>query len=131
MRRAAKTDDAAGEIVKAGEDEGWECYDVRLPCDKIFWHPVLDVLQWAEIKTRAKSGRIPVDKRQEGQLKFLAYTSCPIVTSPQELLELLRSRYPHSASPEVIALAHKIRKDFERDWNRDGAAASAAQRAAA
>lgn len=124
MRRAAKTDDAAGAIVKAGEDEGWECFDVRLPCDKIFWHPVLDVLQWVEIKTIHQGRKKPqVDKRQEAQAKFLARTSCPIVTSPEELLALLSKHYPSDlARPDLVLMAKRIRDEFERAWKARAAA---------
>lgn len=124
MRRAAKTDDSAGPIVEAIEAEGWECFDVRLPMDKLCWHPVLDVLVWMEIKSRAKSGRIPVDKRQETQRKFLAWTSCPVVTTPEEALAELRKHYPSDvATPDLIAYAHRMRADFERAWKLKGEAA--------
>ncbi len=130
MRRAAKTDDAKGAIVAAGEEEGWQAFDVRLPCDVLWWHPVLDVLQWTEIKTIHVGRRKPaVDKRQEAQRKFLAWTSCPIVTNKDELLAVLIRHYPSDvARPDLIAYARKLREDFERDWKRDGTAVGAAMR---
>lgn len=94
MRRAAKTDTAQSGIVEAIEAEGWECFLIRLPCDLLCWHPVLDVLQWLEVKsTRKKSGEHVKDKRQEEQIKFLERTGCPVVTTPAEALEALQRHY--------------------------------------
>lgn len=95
VRRAAKTDTAQSGIVEAIEAEGWECFLIRLPCDLLCWHPVLDVLQWMEVKSaRKKSGEHVKDKRQEEQIKFLERTNCPVVTTAEEALSVLRKFYP-------------------------------------
>lgn len=95
MRRAAKTDTAQSGIVEAIEGEGWECFLIRLPCDLLCWHPVLDVLQWMEVKSaRKKNGSVRERKEQEAQTEFLHRTGCPVVTTPEEALQVLRKFYP-------------------------------------
>lgn len=94
MRRAAKTDTAQSGIVEAIEAEGWECFLIKLPCDLLCWHPVLDRLQWLEVKSaRKKSGEHVKDKRQEAQIAFLDRTKCPVVTTPEEAIMALRKHY--------------------------------------
>jgi hypothetical protein len=129
MRRAAKTDDAAGEIVQAIEDEGWECFDIRLPCDKLCWHPVLDVLCWMEIKSNRKAnGQPKLRSDQEKQTKFLRWTSCPIVTTPQEAIAELRKFYPPTAVPaDVAAFARGLKERFEQEWKANKTAAPGAR----
>lgn len=120
MRRAAKVDNSQQPIVDAIEAEGWECWLIRLPCDVVCWHPVLDVCQQMEIKTAAKSGRVPVDQRQEEQRKFLARTSTPIVTNATEALAVLRRRYPSGlASSALLAYSQRLQAEFTAEWEHD------------
>lgn len=125
MRRAAKTDTAQSGIVEAIEAEGWECFLIKLPCDLLCWHPVLDVLQWLEVKSaRKKSGEAKQDPRQEAQREFLARTSCPVVTTSQEALQVLQRHYP--AMPTVTPLvqaAKRLQKQFAKDWREHQATA--------
>lgn len=132
MRRAAKVDNSQQAIVDAIEAEGWEWWHCRFPCDGVCWHPVLDVLQQAELKTIHDARRKPaVDTRQTAQRKFLAWTSTPIWTSPEQALAALRARYPQSARPEIVELAKRIKSDFDREWSKDQSVPGARQRVSA
>lgn len=123
MRRAAKTDESKAAIVEAIEAEGWEVFDIRLPCDIVCWHPVLDVLQWMELKTAKPNGKPRTRNDQPEQAKFLARTSCPIVTTPEEALEVLSRHYPSDvARPDLVLMAKRIRDEFERAWKARAAA---------
>jgi len=129
-RAAAKCDANQPAIVQAIREEGWDCHIIRVPCDVICWHPVLDVLVWLEIKDgRKKDGSAKQDHRQETQRKFLRWTSCPIVTTPEEALAVLRTHYPAGVIPaELSAWCHRIRADFQREYARNKQAPGAAER---
>jgi hypothetical protein len=122
----ARVDKAAPEIVTAIRDEGWDCHLIRLPCDVLCWHPVLDIWQPLEIAT--KGGKRKADAT-ETQRKFLRWTSLPVVYTPAEALEALRKHHPAgTVSAELAAWAIKLRDDFELEWKRTGKAAGAAER---
>ena len=128
MRRAAKIDNSQPEIVEAGRAEGWEWHRVQGDFEGVWWHPVLDVMFWCELKTRTSSGRIPVDQRQERQRKFLRWTGCPIFTSPDELIEHMRTYYPAGTVPaELMAFARRLKERFEQEWRASPTKASGAR----
>lgn len=132
-RAAAKADAAQPEIVEAIRAEGWDCYLMRLPCDLLCWHPVLDVWQPMEVKTgRKKSGEARERGAQEAQRKFLHWTAVPVVTTPEEALDALSRHYPPMpAVAPLVDAARKIRADFERDWKTNQSAPGAQQRVSA
>jgi 5-methylcytosine-specific restriction endonuclease McrA len=124
MHKAKKRDINEIEIVMAIREEGWDVYRLDEPCDLLCWHPVLSILQWLEVKTIHEGRKKPaVDKRQESQRKFLARTSCPIVTTPDEAFEVLCRHYPSDvARPDLVLMAKRIRDEFERSWKARAAA---------
>ncbi len=125
-RHAARADMAAPEVVGAIRGEGWDCHLIRLPCDVLCWHPVLDI--WQPIEIATKGGKRKADAN-ESQRRFLAWTDVPVVYTPDEAVAVLSRHYPSDvARPDLIAYARRLREDFERDWKRDGEAVGAAMR---
>lgn len=126
-RAAAKVDKSQQPIVEAIEAEGWDCYLIRLPCDLLCWHPVLDIWQPLEVKTPQPNGKARArPSEQPNQKRFLRWTDLPVVTTPQQALEVLSQHYPIQAPvPQLIAYAHELRDHFEREWKQKGAASSA------
>lgn len=128
-RAAAKVDKSQLPIVEAIEAEGWDCYLIRLPCDLLCWHPVLDVWQPLEVKTIHAGRRQTLqDKRQVEQRRFLRWTSVPVVTSPEQALEVLAKHYPAGViTAELAAYAEALRQDFAAKWKKDPQAAPSAR----
>lgn len=118
-RAAAKVDKSQLTIVQAIEAEGWDCWLIRLPCDVLCWHPVLDIWQPLECKTREEDRRKQrgADKGSESQRKFLRWTEVPVVYTPEEALQQLRAHYPKGViSAELAAYCHQLRQEFEACW---------------
>lgn len=124
-RFAARADQAAPLVVPKIREEGWDCHLIRLPCDVLCWHPILDIWQPLEIAT--KGGKRKADAN-ESQRKFLRWTSVPVVYTGDEALTELRKHYPDGiARAELIAWAHGLRDEFERCWKLNPTAASSAR----
>jgi hypothetical protein len=124
-RHDARADAAAPEVVGAIRAEGWDVHLIRLPCDVLCWHPVLDIWQPLEIATRG--GKRKADAN-ESQRKFLRWTDVPVAYTGNQAVEILRGRYPGSASLELIATAKRIKAEFELEWKKDQSAPGARQR---
>jgi hypothetical protein len=129
-RAAAKVDKSQLPIVHAIEAEGWDCWLIRLPCDLLCWHPVLDVTQLLEVKNAArctKAGESWDRGRQDTQQKFLRWTSTPVVTSAEQAIAALAKHYPAGViTAELAGYCHQLREQFEIRWKENPKTASSA-----
>lgn len=130
-RHAANVDKSQQPIIAAILEEGWEVWVMRVPCDLLCWHPVLDVWQPMEVKNpkRCTKGGESWDRNaQVSQRKFLAWTDVPIVTTEQQALEALRKHYPATVVPEQLAAwSAQLKQRFEREWKCQPTAAPSAR----
>lgn len=109
-RRAAKQDANAGVIVIAIVEAGWMWHQTGWPCDGFAYHPIYDIWQPLEIKnpeycrkdgTANEHARVK-NNRQIAQMRFLADTKTPVVTTPAEAILALAARLDrHIAATEV------------------------------
>lgn len=130
-RHAANVDKSQQPIVAAILEEGWEVWVIRVPCDLLCWHPVLDVWQPMEVKNpkRCNSSGESWDRaQQKSQRKFLAWTDVPVVTTIEQAVSALRAHYPTDAPAELIAWARRIRAGFQAEWEATGKAPGARAR---
>lgn len=128
-RAAAKVDKSQLPIVEAIEAEGWDCWLIRLPCDLLCWHPVLDIWQPIEVKTPQANGKARNRPNEQlEQKRFLRWTSVPVVTTPQQALQVLSEHYPMQAVvPDLISFARALKERFDQEWKCNKTSAPSAR----
>lgn len=112
-RYDARPDKAQPEIVAAIREEGWDVYLIRLPCDVMCWHPILDRWQTLEIKTPEKNGKHYARAKDAEQRKFCERTRTPIVWTKEMALEALAKHYEPWCPGELKLQALEWRRAYE------------------
>jgi hypothetical protein len=111
VRRAAKTDANAGEIVETIYAAGWKWYQTGWPCDGFAYHPGYDLWQSIEIKNpeycrkdgTANEHARKTSNRQEQQMRFIEETSTPVVTTREEVVLALAAAIDRRLQPPGAA----------------------------
>lgn len=114
-RYDARPDKAQPDIVKAIRNEGWDVYLIRLPCDVMCWHPVLDRWQTLEIKTPEKNGKHYERAKDAEQRKFCERTNTPVVWTTQMAITALSRHYPQPGASDPVLVAKALQWRAERE----------------
>jgi hypothetical protein len=114
-RYDARPDKAQPAIVAAIRDEGWDVYLIRLPCDVMCWHPILDRWQTLEIKTPERNGKHYEREKDAKQREFCERTNTPIVWTSEMALQALSRHYPQpgKSDPALVSQALAWRAEYD------------------